>query len=125
MFEARHQPLLSLSAFARRMLKAVALAVGLDAIVLTAGAIGLRHTEGVGWTDAFLNAALVATGNGPVLRAQSVAGKIFLLGYALAGVIVFAAVISVVIAPILHRTLHAFHADVPEDTRPGPEARQP
>ena len=47
--------------------------------------------------------------------AQSVAGKAFMLIYALGGVLIFAAVISVVMAPILHRMLHVFHAAVPDD----------
>jgi hypothetical protein len=64
--------------------------------------------------DAWLNAALVMTGNGPVFRAQSPSGKAFPLSYALGGVLVFAAVISTVMAPILHRMFHAFHADVPD-----------
>jgi len=115
MFEGRDEPLLPLGGFIRRMLRALALAVVMDAIILGFGAVGLRLTEGVDWTDASLNAALVATGNGPLLRVQSVSGKIFLLCYALVGVIVFVAVISVMIVPIFHRTLHTFHVDVPDD----------
>jgi hypothetical protein len=45
---------------------------------------------------------------------QTDARKVFLLLYAVLGVIVFAAVISTVMAPVLHRALHAFHVDVPE-----------
>ena len=114
MFERRHQPLLTVGGFVLRMLKAVGLAAAIDGVTLAIGATGFRLTEGVDWTDACLNAALVATGNGASLQPQSVGGKIFLLCFALAGVIVFAAVISTVMAPILHRTLHAFHADVPD-----------
>ena len=38
----------------------------------------------------------------------------FLLLYSLVGVVVFAAVMSCVMAPILRRVLHAFHTDVAE-----------
>jgi membrane protein YdbS with pleckstrin-like domain len=65
--------------------------------------------------DAWLNAALVITGNGPIAQAQSVSGKAFMFFYALGGVLIFAAVISVVMAPILHRMLHAFHAELPDE----------
>jgi membrane protein YdbS with pleckstrin-like domain len=65
--------------------------------------------------DAWLNAALVITGNGPIAQAQTVSGKAFMFFYALGGVLIFAAVISVVMAPILHRFLHAFHAEVPNE----------
>ena len=41
-------------------------------------------------------------------------GSPVLLLYSLVGVVVFAAVMSCVMAPILRRVLHAFHADVAE-----------
>ena len=117
MFERRHQPLQPLHQFAMRMGKSVAIAVGIDVIALLVGSVGFRRFEGLEWPDALLNAGLVVTGNGPNTRMQTAAGQIFLLLYAILGVIVFAAVISVVMAPLLHRTLHAFHADVPDEER--------
>ena len=114
MFERRDQPLLPLHRFSARMAKTLGIAAAIDGVALVAGAFGFRQLEGLDWTDAWLNAALVLTGNGPVTRMQSAPGKVFLLLYALAGVVVFAAVISSVMAPILHRTLHAFHVDVPD-----------
>jgi len=117
MFERRHQPLLPLPQFVARIGKSMAIAVGIDVVALLVGSVGFRSFEGLDWPDALLNAALVVTGNGPIARMQTAAGKIFLLLYAILGVMVFAAVISVVLVPILHRTLHAFHADVPEEER--------
>jgi hypothetical protein len=120
MFERRHQPLQPLHQFAIRMGKSVAIAVGIDVIALLVGSVGFRRFEGLEWPAALLNAGLVATGNGPITRMQTAAGQIFLLLYAILGVIVFAAVVSVVVAPVLHRTLHAFHVDMPpiEERRP-------
>jgi hypothetical protein len=115
MFERRDEPVLPLRGFVARKARAIGVAAVIDAVALGAGAVGLRLSEGVDWTDAWLNAALVATGNGPLLRAQTMSGKLFLLCYALVGVVVFAAVISTLMVPILHRTLHVLQADVPED----------
>ena len=115
MFERHHEPLLPLPRFLGRMAKSLGIAATIDGVTLAVGAVGLRRLEGLDWTDACLNAALVMTGNGPVTRAESVSGKTFLLFYALGGVLVFAAVISTVMAPILHRMLHALHADVPDE----------
>ena len=75
MFERRHQPLLTMGGFVLRMLKAVGLAAAIDGVTLAIGATGFRLTEGVDWTDARLNAALVATGNGASLQPPSVGGK--------------------------------------------------
>ena len=115
MFERHHEPLLPLPRFLGRIAKSLGIAAAIDGVTLAVGAVGLRRLEGLDWTDACLNAALVMTGNGPIARAQSVSGKLFLLFFALGGVLVFAAVISTVMAPILHRMLHAFHVDVPDE----------
>jgi len=117
MFERHHQALLPMRRFVARVARSVGIAVGIDVAALLVGGVGLRCLEGLDWTDALLNAGLVLTGNGPVVRMQSDGGKVFLLLYAVLGVVVFAAVISVVMAPLLHRTLHAFHSDVPDEER--------
>ena len=116
MFERHHEPLLPLPRFLGRIAKSLGIAATINGVALAVGAVGLRRLEGLDWMDAWLNAALVMTGNGPIARAQSVSGKTFLLFYyALGGVLVFAAVISTVMAPILHRMLHAFRVDVPDE----------
>jgi hypothetical protein len=115
MFERYHEPLLPVPQFFGRIAWSLLVAAIIDGVALAVGAVGLRRLEGLDWMDAWLNAALVITGNGPTAHAQSISGKAFLLFYALGGVLIFAAVISVVMAPILHRILHAFHAEVPNE----------
>ena len=115
MFERHHEPLLPLPRFLWRIAKSLGIAATINGVTLAVGAVGLRRLEGLDWMDAWLNAALVMTGNGPIARAQSGSGKAFLLFYALGGVLVFAAVISSVMAPILHRMLHTYHLDVPDE----------
>ena len=83
MFERRHEPLLSLPRCFGRMARSLCIAVIIDGVTLAVGAVGLRELEGLDWTDACLNGALVITGNGPIARAQSVSGKVFLLCFAL------------------------------------------
>ena len=115
MFERHHEPLLPVPQFFGRIARSLIVAAIIDGCALAVGSVGLRWLEGLDWIDAWLNAALVMTGNGPTVHAQSISGKAFLLIYALGGVLIFAAVISVVMAPILHRMLHTFHATVPDD----------
>ena len=115
MFERHHEPLLPVPQFFGRIARSLIVAAMIDGGALVVGAIGLRWLEGLDWMDAWLNAALVMTGNGPTAHAQTNSGKAFMLIYALSGVLIFAAVISVVMTPILHRMLHAFHAAVPDE----------
>jgi hypothetical protein len=112
MFERRSEPLLPFDRFLGRLMWSLVIAAVIDALALVIGAIGFRSLEGLPWADAYLNAALVVTGNGPIAHMGSTSGKVFLLVYALAGVVVFGAVIACVAAPLLHRVLHAFHLDV-------------
>ena len=112
MFERRSEPLLPLGLFVGRVTWSLVIAAVIDVVALVIGAVGFTGLEGLSWADSFLNSALVLTGNGPIARMGTMGGKVFLLAYALAGVVVFAAVISVVVAPLLHRVLHAFHIDV-------------
>jgi hypothetical protein len=115
MFERHYEPLLPLPQFFGRIARGLGVAIIIDGIALAVGAVGLRRLEGLDWMDAWLNAALVITGNGPIADPQSISGKAFMFFYALGGVLTFAAVISVVMVPILHRILHAFHAQVPDE----------
>jgi hypothetical protein len=115
MFERHHEPLLPLPQFFGRIAWSLVVAAIIDGVALAVGAVGLRRLEGLDWMDAWLNAALVITGNGPIAQPQSVSGKAFMFFYALGGVLIFAAVISVVMVPILHRMLHAYHVAVPDE----------
>jgi hypothetical protein len=110
-FEGRHQPLASRASFVRRMALAVLFALGIDLLTLIFGAVGYHLTEGLGWIDALLDAALVMTGNGPLVAVHSVAGKLFTIADALGGGVAFVVVAGVLLMPVLHRVLHRFNLD--------------
>jgi Ion channel len=109
MFEGSQRPLLSRRQFAARMLAYAFAAVILDGLGLAAGATGYHYLEGLDWLDATLNAAMIMTGNGPAHLPQTPTGKIFAICNALLGVILFVAVIGMLLTPLFHRMLHAFH----------------
>lgn len=118
-FETRRQPLLSWRRFGLRMLGFFVAAFLLDAAAIAAGAVGYRHFEHLNWTEALLNAAMIITGNGPVHATHSVDGKIFQMVYAVIGGIIFVAVVSVLLAPVFHRVLHAFSIELPDEEPQG------
>ncbi|HUI07344.1 MAG TPA: two pore domain potassium channel family protein [Verrucomicrobiae bacterium] len=112
MFEQHHQPLLSRSRFARRMAGFLIAAVTLDAVAVGTGALGYHYLEGLSWLDACLEGALIITGNGPIAELRTPGGKVFAILDAVVGGIVFVAVVGVLLTPVFHRVLHAFHLEV-------------
>ena len=115
MFEPHTEPLLSQARFVRRMLTFLIIGAAADVLLVLVGALGFRLTEGLAWLDALVDAAMVVTGNGPRHLIHTPPGKVFLALYALAGGTTYIVVVAMVLAPALHRLLHALHMRAPED----------
>jgi hypothetical protein len=112
----RRQRLQTRGVFYRRVRRGATYAFALVLATLCIGVIGYRLLENLEWLDAFHQAAMLLSGQGPVVEMHSVAGKIFDSIYALfCGVILLAAT-GLLFAPVIHRILHRFHI---EDTRDG------
>lgn len=111
MYEARHQPPLTRARFARRLLDHSAAVIGLIGFSLALGMTGYVVLEGLAWTDAFLNAAMLLGGMGPVDMPQTEAGKLFAGCYALYAGLAFIVAAALLVSPVLHRILHRFHWD--------------
>jgi hypothetical protein len=108
-YEPRHRPPLPRKRFLRRLAAHGGASLGLIAFSLVIGMAGYAYFEGLGWRDAFLNAAMLLGGMGPVEVLQTPGGKIFAGLYALyAGLVVLVAA-GVLFAPIFHRIIHKFH----------------
>ncbi len=109
-YEHRTHPLLPTARFVRRMAAHAALAGGFLGLSLALGMAGYACFEHMNATDAFLNAAMILGGMGPVkTEGLSEAGKVFAGLYALySGLAVFA-VMGIMLAPVVHRILHRFH----------------
>ena len=72
---------------------------------------GYAYFEGLAWRDAFLNAAMLLGGMGPVDKLRTPGGKIFAGVYALYAGMVFLVVAGLILAPVVHRLLHKYHWD--------------
>jgi hypothetical protein len=84
------------------------------AVLLVAGSIGLGMAgyvrfERLSWIDAFLNAAMLLGGMGPVETPATPGGKLFAGFYALYAGLVFLVAASILLAPVVHRVMHRFH----------------
>ena len=110
-YEAKHQPLLSRKAFAMRLARSFAASALLIGVSLFVGMLGYRCTEGMDWLDAFVNAAMILSGMGPVGPLQTPGGKLFAGCYALYSGLVLILAAGLLFAPIVHRMMHRFHLD--------------
>jgi hypothetical protein len=95
--------------FVRRLIIHFLGALSLIIFSLFIGIIGYQYYEDLSWRDAFLNAAMLLGGMGPVDSPQTDGGKIFAGLYALYAGLVFLIAAGLIVAPALHRMMHLFH----------------
>jgi sterol desaturase/sphingolipid hydroxylase (fatty acid hydroxylase superfamily) len=111
MYEHRKQTPISRKLFVRRLFKQSLWATALLSASLGVGIVGYVTLEHLPWIDAFLNAAMLLGGMGPVNPPQSFGGKLFAGLYALYAGLVFIVTAALLFTPVLHRLLHRFHWD--------------
>ena len=111
MFEQRRKPLLPRRAFYARMARSLALAIAIVAVSLGMGMLGYHCFENLPWLDAFLNASMILSGMGPVATLQTAGGKFFAGCYALFSGLALIAILGIIFAPVVHRSLHRFHLE--------------
>ena len=115
LYERHNQPLISRRQFLQRLLRHFWLALGLVLVSLAIGMLGYHGLESLAWLDAFLNAAMILGGMGPVAPLQTPGGKLFAGLYALYSGMLLLVAISILLLPVLHRLLHTFHLDDDDD----------
>lgn len=109
-YERLAQPILAWPLFFRRALRHFLFGLLAIALADLIGVAGYHWLAGLGWIDSFLNASMILGGMGPVDQLTSDAGKLFAAVYALFSGLVFIAIMSIVIAPWVHRMIHVMHA---------------
>ena len=109
MYEPRHEPLLSRARFIRRVASHLLVGLGVIGASLAIGMAGYVAFEHLTWMDAFLNAAMLLGGMGPVDMPQTEAGKLFAGLFALYAGLVLIVVAALLISPVIHRLLHRIH----------------
>lgn len=119
MYERYNEPVLSRRAFAARVLRQIGIAAVLLGASLLAGMAGYMGLAGLAPVDAFLNAAMILAGMGPVAELTSDSAKLFAGMYAMYSGIFFLVIAGLVLAPFLHRVLHSLHLDDDEEGQSG------
>ena len=110
-FEHRTQPVVPAQRFRSRLYRNITAGLLIIVVAELVGMAGYAGFEGMGAVDAFVNAAMIMSGMGPVTPLNTDAGKIFAGLYAIfCGLLIFA-VAGLVLAPVFHRVLHRFHVE--------------
>ena len=101
---------MSRAVFLQRLAGHAEAATALVLVSLAAGMAGYSYFEHLGWCDAFLNAAMLLGGMGPMgPDLPDDPAKLFAGFYALyAGLLVLVAA-GVLFAPVVHRIMHHLH----------------
>ncbi len=111
MFEHGRQPVISRGRFIRRMFIVIGLWLALTFIGLVIGIVGYAKFEGMSFVDAYVNAAMILSGMGPLGELKTTAGKLFAGTYAIFSGLVIVIATGFILAPIFHRVLHRFHVE--------------
>jgi hypothetical protein len=88
-----------------------ALAIGLLLFSLFVGMLGYHALGPMPWLDAFVNAAMLLSGMGPVAPLSNDDVKLFAGLYALYCGVMFIASIGLLLAPVAAHILRRFHLD--------------
>jgi len=83
----------------------------LVAVSIAIGMLGYHFFDHLAWVDAFVDTSMLLGGMGPVNPLQGNVAKVFAGMFALYAGLVFLALTGIMLAPVLHRVLHAFHAE--------------
>jgi hypothetical protein len=110
-FERRRQKVLPPVHFVHRMARAVGFWFVITGAGLAIGIAGYMSFGGLGFVDAFENAAMILSGMGPVADLGNNSAKIFAGCYAIFSGLIIVIATGFILAPILHRVLHVFHVE--------------
>lgn len=111
MFEHRKDQLLPRREFVLRLGWSVAAGAALILFSLGLGMAGYHFLNGEVWIDAFVDAAMILSGMGPLSSLHGEAAKLFAGCYAIYCGIALIATTGVILAPVIHRSLHKFHLE--------------
>ena len=72
---------------------------------------GYAYFEGMSFVDAYVNAAMILSGMGPLGELKTTGGKYSPVAYAIFSGLIIVIATGFVLAPVFHRVLHRFHVE--------------
>ncbi len=97
------------------MFRSVGIAVGMIGLALYIGMWGYHHYGQFSWIDAFYNASMILSGEGPAADPKIADLRplhLFAGFYALFSGVTFITMVGVLLAPAIQRFLHKFHLEI-------------
>ena len=113
--ERRGDALLSRPKFFGRLALNIMAAGVMVVVSMCVGMLGYHHFESMSWVDAYVNAAMILSGMGPMGELKTDGGKIFAGTYALYSGLTVVFVTGLILAPIAHRIIHKFNLEDEDD----------
>lgn len=110
--------------FLSRILRSILLAAVIILTSLFIGMLGYHHIENLPWLDAYVNAAMILSGMGPLAPPTTAAGKFFEGTYALFSGIIFLITVGIIFAPVFHRLLRKFEIEEDQVRFPTSSAKE-
>jgi hypothetical protein len=84
-------------------------------VALYIGMLGYHGFEKMSWIDAFVSAAMILAGMGPISPLTTFNGKLFAGLYALFSGLLFIAIIVIIFSPLIHRFFHKLHLQIDKE----------
>jgi hypothetical protein len=109
--DPHYRLLLTRRKFIIRLTRGIIIGMFMIFVALYLGMLGYHRLEHMPWTDAFVNAAMILSGMGPMGTLNTTAGKIFAGIYALFSGLFFIAVVGLIFAPLAHRLFKKWHME--------------
>jgi hypothetical protein len=107
------EPLAPRWRFVKRLGTNVGIAVLFIGVSLFIGMVCYHWLEGLNWLQSFGHAAMILGGMGPYTEPVNNSSKLFEGIYALYSGLLLVGVTGLILTPIIHRVMHAFH--LPDD----------
>lgn len=115
MYEKVSKPVIPHHQFRTRLARSLLLGAAMVAVSLAIGMVGFMHYfPKMDWADAFVNAAMLLSGMGPMAQPETMGAKVFAGFYALFAGLMLVMTTGVIFAPLVHRFLHVMHSDADE-----------
>lgn len=104
-----------------RLARSICLGLFLIFIALMMGMFGYHSLENMTWIDAFVSAAMILSGMGPMGELHTSAGKIFAGSYALFSGLFFIAVVGIILAPVAQHFFKKIHLEIYGNSKSSPK----
>ncbi len=113
--EHKSQPLASLTTFYTRVGKNLLIGGSILILYVVIGAIGYHVCGRLDWVESIYNAAMIASGMGPVDPLPTDGAKIFASAYAVVSGVIFIGMFGYIASPIFHRIFHKLNIETNDE----------